>query len=540
MVTVGEVGTGLIRDDVADQGSVVKALLGRALPSGDPCPNDGVFCSEELALPTDPDRPLVFQAVGFADDTPLAVGCTTASVNSDPFYVSLSMLRYVAPAICGDGTLQVGEQCEGVGGPPADDDPVCDTSCRSKEVLLSTDHEGPSGIQITNGPDGSKRAVAIAFSQAPEADIPNPLHAVFQDTNFGATGTGPEVNYRQMTQHFAPVEFPPLLSSQIRLPLENANIPGFDQRSRNQAFPAIATLTDGDFVVAYEDDRLSVTGEVNISFTAISVDTATTSADEIYINNLGENACTSPAVAGGPNDQALVAWTDNDGRRIRGRLWSNDGWLSTSDSTFSAQEGDHPQVAGWNDGWIVAWHGRSNEDNDDIVYVHVDAVGTVGPPKVANAIQEGVQDQPDVAALPNGAFAIVWHDAGRIMMQRFDPSGEPVAGDQVAPVNDGVTAGDGSRPAIRASPLALGFYALAWQNGSGEIRARLTDRSGSYLFNAVDGQSTSFPASRTDIDGNRSLADVAVGGGGYIVFAWQDDAPQHSGIYGRRFPIPVR
>ena len=444
------------------------------------------------------------------------------------------------PAICGDGVLQVGEQCEGSAGPPLEN-VVCDSSCRSKEVLLSNDHTGPSNITITNDPNGSKSNVALAFSQAPEADNPNPLHAVFDDTNFGATGTGPEINYRQMSQDFQPIDYPPLLAAQLRLPLDTGSTPGFDQRARTQANPAIATMTDGSFVVAYEDDRLSNTGEVNISFTAISADIATPRTDEIYINNLGENGCTSPAVAGGPNDQALVVWTDTVNRRIRGRLWSNSGWLSTSDSTFSAQDGDTPKVAGWNDGWIVVWHGRSNEDNDDILMVAVDATGNVGAPSVVNDVLVGIQNKPAVAALPNGSFIVVWHETGNIMMQRFDASGQPIAGDQSAPVNDGVSSAAGDTPSVAASSLAQGFFALAWAN-AGQIRARLLDRSGTYLFNSVDGQSSSFLANRSDVTGNRSRPAVAIGGAGHIVFAWQDDATDSQWHLRSSFPaaLPLR
>ena len=535
MIATANPGTGLIPNDVIDQNAVVTVPLGRSLANGSPCPNDGVFCSEEIVLPTAPDKPLVFQAVGLAGGAPLAVGCATAAVNSDPFYVSLSMLRYVAPAVCGDGILQIGEQCE----PPSEDDPVCDSACQTREVLLSSDHIGPANIDITNEPAGSKSGVALAWSQAPDAPNPNPLHAVFEDTNFGSTGTGPEVNYRQMGQDFLPIAQPPLLHSQVRLPRDTGDYPGFDQRPRTQATPAVAAMTDGSFVVAYEDDRSSTSGQ-NISFTAISVDVATPRSDEIYINNLGVDACSDPTIAGGPNDLALVAWADNAGRRVRGRLWSKTGWLSSSDSTFSATDGDSPRAAGWNDGWIVVWHGRSNEDNDDIVLVQVDAGGTVGAPVVVNDLRAGVQDRPTVASLPNGSFAVTWHDTGRVMLQRFDASGQPIAGDQSAPVNDGVSASAGDRPAIAASSLALGFYAIAWQTTSGEIRARLIDRTAGYLFNSVDGQATSFLASRPDVAGSRSRPSVAIGGGGHIVFAWQDDAADHSGIYARRFPLPAR
>lgn len=532
-------GTGLVPNDVGQ--SLVRTFpLRRGTDGGEPCPNDGVFCSEEIVLPTDAEQPLVFQAVGLAGSEPFAVGCTTAAVNSNPFYVTLSMLRYVAPAVCGDGELQVGEQCDPGGGAPGGDDPICDSACRSKEVLLSTDHAGPSSIDISNGPAGSKSRVALAWSAAPDAANPDPLHAVFEDTNFGSTGTGPEVNYRQMARDFRPIDFPPLLSSQIRLPLEGGSVPGFDQRPRTQSSPAIATVTDGGFVVAYEDDRSSLTGETNISFTAISADVASPRPDEIYINQTGVNSCSDPTVAAGPSDHALIAWTDNAGRRIRGRIWSKTGWLSSSDQTYSALDGDDAAAAGWNDGWLIVWHGRSNEDNDDIMGVTVDAVGTVGAPFVINDVRVGVQESPSVAAMPNGQFAVVWNDSGNIMLQRFEMTGVPVAGDQQTPINDDVSAGAGAHPTVAASSLASGFYAIAWQTTSGAIRGRLIDRTGGFLFNSIDGQPTSFTVSREDITGQRARPSVAVGGAGHVVFAWQDDAPDHAGIYARRFPLPIR
>ncbi len=529
LASVGAGNSGLVSADTQGKEGVVKVPLARSTPDGAPCPNQGVFCSEEISLVTDPSKLLVFQAEGRAGNEPVAVGCTTAAVNSDPFYVTLSMLRYVAPAICGDGVLQVGEQCEG-------EDSPCDASCRSQEVLLSTDHLGPSSLQISNAPPGSKRGVALAWSHAPEASNPSPLHVVYGDTNYGTTGTGPEINYRQLGRSAEPIEYPPLLSSQIRLPVQGANVPGFDQRSRTQAAPAIAVMTDGSFVVAYEDDRLSTAP--NISFTAVSMDASIPRGDEVTINTLGMDACGSPTVAGGPTDRALVAWVDHTGRRIRGRLWSSTGWLSTSETTLSSQEGITPRATGWNDGWAVAWHGRSNEDNDDVMAVRVEANGTVGAPFAVNDERSDVQNNPAVAALPTGELAIVWHSTGRIFLQRFDAAGNAVAGDQAVPVNEDAGAGD--YPAIAASTLASGFYAVAWQTSDGAIRARLVDRVGGYLYNPVDGQNTSFLASREDVSGQRSRPAVAIGGDGHIVFAWQDDSADHSGIFARRFPLPVR
>ncbi|HNS97580.1 MAG TPA: hypothetical protein PLJ27_17045 [Polyangiaceae bacterium] len=528
LVTVGELKSGLLSIDLQAQEEVVKVPLSRTMPNGAPCPNQGVFCSDEITLPTDPSKLLVFQAEGRAGTTPVAVGCTTAAVNSDPFYVNLSMFRYVKPAICGNGSLEVGEQCER-------GEINCDDLCRTVEFLISTDHEGPSNQRIENAPPGSKQGVRMAWSHAPQAANPSPLHLVFGDTNYGKTGTGPEINYRQLGQHAEPIEYPPLLSSQIRLPLLGAKTPGFDQRPRTQAAAAIGLMSDGSFVVAYEDDRLS-TGP-NISFTPISMDASLPRSDEVSINTLGVDASGSPAVAGGPTDRALVAWVDQAGRRIRARIWAVTGWISSSETTLSAQEGDSPRIAGWNEGWVVVWHGRSKQDNDDIMAVRISQTGEVGAPFSVNTETKDVQQQPDVAALPTGEVAVVWNSAGRIFLQRFDASGQPIAGDQSAPVNDDSAMGE--NPAIAASPLAAGFFAISWQTAAG-IRARLIDRSGDYLPNAVDGQTGSFLVNRDDVNGMRSHPSVAIGGAGHIVFAWEDSAADHSGIYARRFPLPVR
>jgi len=83
-------------------------------------------------------------------------------------------------------------------------------------------------------------------------------------------------------------------------------------------------------------------------------------------------------------------------------------------------------------------------------------------------------------------------------------------------------------------------YVVAWQVSDGAIRARLVDRDGGYLDNPVDGQNTSFLVSREDVSGQRSRPAVVIGGDGHIVFAWQDDSVDHSGIFARRFPLPVR
>ncbi len=527
--------TGLVPADLPHD-TIAQASLARTSPDGSPCPANGVFCSGDIILPIDASRQLVFQVVGYKNDAAYGVGCATVAIVTDPLQVSISMHRYVPTAVCGDGILAVGEQCEGSGGPPAADDPICDTTCHTKEVLLSSDNAGPGGKTITNAPPQSKKGVSVAWSKAPSATNPNPFHAVFQDTNFGTQGTGPEINYRQMSQDLLRIASPALLGAQVRLPYKGGTTPGFDQRPRTQGAPAIGVLDDGSFIVAYEDDRSSTTGQTNISMTHVSAD-AQPDDDTVYINSLGLNECTSPAVAGGPQTRALIVWTDNASKRVRGRIWSpSSGWVTGSELSLSTQQAAFPRVAGFDNGWVVVWQGASTSDANDILARVIDASGNGAAPFVVNDLAAGVQDQPTVAALPSGEFVVAWRDGSNVMMQRFDASGGRVAGDQSSPVND--AGGAGERPAAAGSGLANGFFALAWQAGT-EIRARLVDKSAGFRANSVDGQESSFPVSDPSVSGQRSAPAVTIGGAGHIVFAWQDDSTSHPGIYARRFPLPV-
>jgi hypothetical protein len=534
--------TGVVSKDLTKDKSAKVFPLARKLKNGSPCPENGVFCSDEIQLATDPAKQLVFQAIGLKQNSPYAIGCATQAVNADPLYVRLTMHHYVAPAVCGDGVIQPCEQCEGSGAKPAASDPICDTSCRSKEILLSNDNQGPASLKITNDPPGSKKRVATAWSAAPNEINPNPFHAVFQDTNFGSTGSGPEINYRQMSLDLLDIATPPLLRGEIRLPKLNGNPPGFDQRPRTQGNPSVGVLSNGSVIVAYEDDQSLATGQTNISVTPFAADATSAQADLTPANLASKGACEAPSVAGGPTDLALVVWSDKAASRIRGRIWNvAAGWVTTGqDLDVSAAAGSQPRVAGWSGGWTVVFRGAAS-DNDDILMVEVASDGTVGTAAQVNDNAAGAQETPAVAATPTGEIVVAWASAGDIMMQRYDAARQKIAGDQAAPVNnERPGAGAGSNPAASATALQQGFFALAWQSASGQIHGRFAALGAGFLFNSIDGQDGSFPVGRDDVHGTRSAPSVAIGGAGHVVLSWQDDAADHYGIWARRFPLAAR
>jgi hypothetical protein len=165
----------------------------------------------------------------------------------------------------------------------------------------------------------------------------------------------------------------------------------------------------------------------------------------------------------------------------------------------------------------------------------VDTSGNLATRLRANLNASGSQGQPDVAISPSGQILVVWRDGTDIRMRRFSPAGIASSEDADAQLNG---AGSCSDPVVASSSSGQELFAVGWVMANGQIRGRLISGQSGFLANSVDGLEHDFEVSRADIAGKRSQPSVAIGGSGYIVYAWQDDSDAHSGIYGRRFPLP--
>jgi hypothetical protein len=175
-------------------------------------------------------------------------------------------------------------------------------------------------------------------------------------------------------------------------------------------------------------------------------------------------------------------------------------------------------------------------------------VGSGGQPSGASTVvsmgHSGVQDHPAIASIGGGddRFAIAWADHGQngsdIVVQRFDASGAPIAGDSSTPINDLVADGDQTTPSI-AGGSSGAFFAVDWIDvPSGQVRARLLDATSGFDFNNVTGRDDEFQVSVATGD-TRANPVVAVGGSGpFIAFSWEDQTASPPGIYARRFPAP--
>ena len=115
------------------------------------CARGIAFCGNLSIEKSDAMRVFGAEAKDSAGAT-IAIGCASAKIDQDNVPLSITMLRYLEPAKCGDGKLQPTEQCEPAG------DAICDDECHSKEILLSTglDREGErvSGTLTLRGGEG--------------------------------------------------------------------------------------------------------------------------------------------------------------------------------------------------------------------------------------------------------------------------------------------------------------------------------------------------------------------------------------------------
>lgn len=485
----------------------------------------------------------------------IAEGCSTAVINQDPLDVSIQVKRFNPPPCCGDGQLEAGEQCEvsaaqanpACSGIPAD--PVCGADCIATELLLSIDN--PTVPILSNGAKGTKSDLALAFGPGAPT-YPNALRALFVDRDTtGKIKGASDINERFLTRALAPITEPSVLEAQLSLPLrcDDTTGPGIVKEQRS---PDLAPV--GDFMaVVYASDEV-VGGIFDIFLSPQTADGCAdtpkclesadcvsgvctgkgTCATSVQLSAMGAASpgASEPHIAAGPGGRALVTWSR--GGNVYGRIWQTNGTLTPDTELLIASNAAGARVAGFSDGWKVVYASGTS-----IFTSKVNLEGGVTSPVAVNIVNNGVQDQPAIAALGDGRSIVVWHGGGDIYFQRFDASGAQVEHDQEAPLNT-VTDGDQQRPVVAAGANAGDFFAVAWETvDTGSIAARFVGASSSFGYNSITGQNDEFPAAHPAIAAERHRPAIAVGGDGYVVIGWQDESNDHHGIYVRRFPRPA-
>lgn len=530
------------------------------------CATGAAFC-ETITVEQNEEAEKVFAVEAVRNNEKVAQGCVEVLVDQDPLDVAIDVKPFLDPPCCNDGVLQFGEQCDSgavsetdcLGGATGSaactnvvEDFVCHCDCLAREIVLSAPAVTPPAL---GNATGTKVEPAFAFAGGnAEGDIPLSFRAVF--TDYEADGGG-DINQRVLTGDM----FPPdgLLGQQLRLPQDCESIDNAVGPARSQRQPDIARLNDDQMVVVFADDRddpnvhkirligQNAWGCNDTTPPSLNACAACTNppcdmdCPPTIVSTVATGQELSPSVATNGSDRAMVVWAN--GVSLRGRVWVSGAdhlcstCLPTDEINFGVDVEGRPRVTGTANGFLVAYATAAGS----VFYRTVSLDGVAGSEVKVNAT-DGEHLEPDIAALPDGRFIVVWRTAeGTMKFQRYGADGTAVSGDQELSL--GVQSPPGFSPAVAGASSGGTFWTAVWVASDGAAWARHIDAEDLFLRNSVNGLLDDFLASHpAEIDGNRVTPDVAIGGNGYVAIGWADlnAAADGSGrgVRVRRFPLP--
>ncbi len=469
------------------------------------CSGGATWCGEITLEQDDVERMFYVEASSSAGL--LARGCATAVIDRDPVDVSITVVRFVEESCCGDGDIQPGELCDDGGDAQCGgttESATCSSDCLTKSIAIDD-----------NAEDVGQGALAMTFAQG-DGQLSGGLRAAY---NFSATLK--EIGMRHLQEDLSPITDPAVLGDPTRVYLRCSG--SIQLPLRDQTNPSIAAIGEGAALTYLSNEKAP--GRVDAAVLNVNADGCSDMQSALIASD--EATSVQDVAIGAGAGQALVVWQQSGSILAR----TFDG-TDLGPELVITGDGANPSVAGNSDGWVVAFSGAGTGDADGVFQVAVSAGMDVADPVLVNAKTAGVQDQPSVAVLTGGAFAVVFRSGDDIYLQRYDGAGAPLADDQDEPIHADAGGAQGA-PVVVAGPSGNLFVA-AWESG-GEVRARFADKDGGYLFNSLTGQNTDFAV--TPAGGAPKGPAVAISGG-RVVFGWTNATASPPGIYIRPFPLP--
>ncbi|MEZ5715607.1 MAG: calcium-binding protein [Paracoccaceae bacterium] len=242
--------------------------------------------------------------------------------------------------------------------------------------------------------------------------------------------------------------------------------------SSSQNEPAIATLADGGWVVTWTSYGQDGSNH-GIYQQAFNVD-GSPRGGEVQVNTTSADTQIASAVAGLTGGGWVVTWTsenqDGDLRGIYQQVYNANGTPRGGEvlvNTETEGEQELPEIAALADGgWVVVW--RSDSQDGDSYGVFQQAYNANGTPQgdevQVNSTAAGWQYLPTVAGLADGGWVVTWTsvgqdgDAGGIYQQIYNANGTERGGEMQ--VNHDT---DGAQTYSAVAALASGGWVVAWQ-----------------------------------------------------------------------------
>jgi hypothetical protein len=291
--------------------------------------------------------------------------------------------------------------------------------------------------------------------------------------------------------------------------------------------PALATLSDGGFVAAWQGP---VQGGVGVWMQVRDAAGAARGAPFAIASGVGaidgEPAVT--ALAGG---RFVLAYSVNDGAagHIAYRIVGVDGSVGAEQlAGAAAPDAGMPALAALADGsFVLAWRA------DGAVHTQqVDAGGApLGAEHVVGAL--GSAFNPAVAALKGGSYVVSWGEiADGNVYTAMGSSGAP----QLVTFDGAAASIATAAPLPHMAALAGGGFVVAWDSYSNDTRAfSLSDIFFQRYDDAGNKVGDIVQANLDSGSGRYDAAVAALSDGGFVI-TWQANAEfDGSGVFGRRF-----
>ncbi|WP_201859084.1 hypothetical protein [Microvirga soli] len=225
------------------------------------------------------------------------------------------------------------------------------------------------------------------------------------------------------------------------------------------------------------------------------------------------------------DDGWIVTWVDGDAfssaANIQMRRYDKDGQAISSDVAVTTASGmqTRPQIAALPDGgWLVVWYGVGADGSDDVFFKRYDEHGVGSLPQIVNTTTEGSQENPDVAVHADGSWVITWESGSDVHQRRYAADGSTSGPDAVVPAWLGSE--NNSRPKVITLPD--GRWVVVWQTldqdeipGSGIAQRIFTPTTVESITNAMEYATGTGQDETLQVEqGGLSQGDIIDGGGG--------------------------
>lgn len=304
------------------------------------------------------------------------------------------------------------------------------------------------------------------------------------------------------------------------------------QTAGSQWYPSITGLTNGGFVVTWQDGLAGSTsgsstlGDASGSAVKAQLYAADGSkvGGEFLVNTQTNGSQASPVVTGLSNGGFVVSWQDQNSTSgdIKAQIYGANGAPVGGEfliNSATANNQNTPAITGLpNGGFVVAWTNQGSVAPDIKAQVY-DANGAkVGSEFLVNSASANFdQERASIVTLSNGDFVVTWNDFRtgnwEVRGQVFHPgaSGATKVGSEFT-VD---TAYYNSRMVAGVTGLANGNFVISFEDTSGEVRAQVFTAGGNKVGSEFQ--------VNTQTGGNQGFSSItALTGGGFVV-TWSDE-----------------